>query len=214
MIWEGYDCWWFRNLAPVDVVYPIICKVLFFLYIPGGCLGFLNHQPYHTVQITSALLWFSFQIFCPKKQCVVYCFYLDPPAGVPLMAGSWGENGAVISNLLGVFEKKHADWRVLVNTYITLKETYDYPSSHSHGSVAPIAPLETFLTSSRTTILITLPRISREVYGKTHTSQCGPLTIPPNLRQRPSKGPFADGIRMEYEKCFEQLREFWTQITP
>ena len=27
------------------VVYPTIYKVL---YIPGGCLGFLNHQQYHT----------------------------------------------------------------------------------------------------------------------------------------------------------------------
>ena len=107
MIWEGCHCWWFRNPAPVDVVYPIIYKVLIFQYIPGGCLGFLNQQQYHTVQITSALLWFSFQIFCPKKQCVVYCFYLDPPAGVPLMDGSWGENGAVISKLSFFFHKKN-----------------------------------------------------------------------------------------------------------
>ena len=39
-----------RNPTPVDMVniiesYPIICKVL---YIPGGCLGFLNHQQYHS----------------------------------------------------------------------------------------------------------------------------------------------------------------------
>ena len=39
-------CWWFRNPAckPVEVVvYPIIYRDL---YIPGGCLGFLNHQQY------------------------------------------------------------------------------------------------------------------------------------------------------------------------
>ena len=41
----GYYCWWFRNPANQLrlVVYPIIYKVL---YIPGGCLGFLNHQQY------------------------------------------------------------------------------------------------------------------------------------------------------------------------
>ena len=33
-------CWWFRNLAPVEVssLYPSIYKVF---YIPGGCLGYL-----------------------------------------------------------------------------------------------------------------------------------------------------------------------------
>ncbi len=35
---------WWRNLASWGlVVYPIIYQVL---YIPGGCLGFLNHQQY------------------------------------------------------------------------------------------------------------------------------------------------------------------------
>ena len=39
-------CWWFRNPANQLrlVVYPTIYKVL---YIPGGCLGFLNHQQLH-----------------------------------------------------------------------------------------------------------------------------------------------------------------------
>ena len=39
-------CWWFRNPARNQlrlVVYPMIYRVL---YIPGGCLGFLNHQQY------------------------------------------------------------------------------------------------------------------------------------------------------------------------
>ena len=40
-------CWWFRNPANQLrlVVYPSIWRVL---YIPGGCLGFLNHQQYDT----------------------------------------------------------------------------------------------------------------------------------------------------------------------
>ena len=33
------------------VVYPIIYKVL---YIPGGCLGFLNHQQYHLAKPNGA----------------------------------------------------------------------------------------------------------------------------------------------------------------
>ena len=38
--------WWFRNPAFTSWYgkYPIIYRAL---YIPGGCLGFLNHQPYY-----------------------------------------------------------------------------------------------------------------------------------------------------------------------
>ena len=38
-----------RNLAPVDVVdiFPVFIGFSWILYIPGGCLGFLNHQQYH-----------------------------------------------------------------------------------------------------------------------------------------------------------------------
>ena len=36
-------CWWKRSCTSWYVKYPIIYKVL---YIPGGCLGFLNHQRY------------------------------------------------------------------------------------------------------------------------------------------------------------------------
>ncbi len=37
--------WWFRNPANQLrlVVYPILYSVSY-IYIPGGCLGFLNHQ--------------------------------------------------------------------------------------------------------------------------------------------------------------------------
>ncbi len=50
---EGHYCWWFRNPANQLrlVVYPIIYRAL---YIPGGCLGFLNHQQY---------LWFLSFLF-------------------------------------------------------------------------------------------------------------------------------------------------------
>ena len=49
---EWYSCcWWFRNPvnSPVEgtVVYPIIFEGVIQLYIPAGCLGFLNHQQYH-----------------------------------------------------------------------------------------------------------------------------------------------------------------------
>ena len=38
------------------VVYPIIYKVL---YIPGGCLGFLNHQQYQEASHDLLLLFFG-----------------------------------------------------------------------------------------------------------------------------------------------------------
>ena len=46
--WLMSYCWWFRNPANQLslVVYPIIHKVF---YIPGGCLGLLNHQQYDSV---------------------------------------------------------------------------------------------------------------------------------------------------------------------
>ena len=41
---KGWYCWWFRKSCVHQLrleVSPIIYRVL---YIPGGCLGFLNHQ--------------------------------------------------------------------------------------------------------------------------------------------------------------------------
>ena len=41
---ESY-CWWTKSCTSWCVVYPISCRVF---YIPGDCLGFLNHQPYQS----------------------------------------------------------------------------------------------------------------------------------------------------------------------
>ena len=39
-------CWWKKSSTSWYSKYPIISRVL---YVPGGCLGFLNHQPYLVV---------------------------------------------------------------------------------------------------------------------------------------------------------------------
>ena len=54
------------------VVYPIIFRVL---YIPGGCLGFLNHQQYHqpTRYMTLIIGRKSFDLhlsMIPPKKCI------------------------------------------------------------------------------------------------------------------------------------------------
>ena len=41
-IWRNY-CWWTRSCTTKEDDYPIIYRAL---NIPGGCLGFLNHQQY------------------------------------------------------------------------------------------------------------------------------------------------------------------------
>ena len=56
---SDYYGWWseiLHQLRLVYVVYPVIYKVL---YIPGGCLGFLNHQ----------LVTTSSDILGPEKGC-------------------------------------------------------------------------------------------------------------------------------------------------
>ena len=96
------------------------------------------------------------------------------------MDGSWGENGAVISRLEGA------------GKYIYhFKKTYDFPSSHSHGSVAPIAPFGDFSThlpgpqfsTSTSYGRFTVKHTSRAVHSPSH-----------QIWGVVSKGPFADGF--------------------
>ena len=74
--------WWFRNPAnsPVEVGSwnPIIYRVL---YIPGDCLGFLNHQQYdHIVRLCILGSWTSTTLYRYKYLVKSYCFtYLDFP---------------------------------------------------------------------------------------------------------------------------------------
>ena len=41
--WRGWNCWWFRNPA-ITSWYGKYPSIYMFFFIPGGCLGFLNHQ--------------------------------------------------------------------------------------------------------------------------------------------------------------------------
>ena len=69
--WKTKHCWWFRNPvnSPVEVG-SVSHYLQGFRTIPGGCLGFLNHQPYVIVQVpwnTRTILGMSsFKSHTPK----------------------------------------------------------------------------------------------------------------------------------------------------
>ena len=68
--------WWFRKSGVHQLklaVYPVIYQVL---YMPGGCLGFLNHQQYwHFNTLLLCNLFFPFLTWHSRKIVMITCHH-------------------------------------------------------------------------------------------------------------------------------------------
>ena len=160
----------------------------------------VSHCPNH---IGTALIFISDLL--PKKTMCSLLFLPGPSCRGALNGWELGWKWCRYKQPVVFFSQKNTQiGRVLVNTYITFKKH----SSHSHGSVAPIAPFGDFSHIFQGTAFSTSMvkhTESHAVHSPSHQ----------NLRQRPSKGPFEDGIRKEFLKnVSNNLREFCTHKSP
>ena len=70
----SWYCWWKKSGGHQLslVVYPIIYSAVF-VYIPGGCLGFLNHQQDNRITAYSSRI--IIRIYLRIETCLLYLFF-------------------------------------------------------------------------------------------------------------------------------------------